>query len=386
MSKSAGTSTFGELSEKYYNNFSVHLIFDQYWENSTKGGERQQRGASVGLEVQIGGPATPVPKQWGKYIANPKNKVWLKLLNLTSFTLNTNFLSRYICCIWSFTIESICAIYFLHHVNLCDFLSAVLCRLGQDQLPPQKELVIGGGFRDGEKAVTVTRGQCREVQALWSNHEEADARMILHANHAARADRWLVIQLPDTHVLVLSVSHFRSLDCPELWFHTGVKDRHRFIPVHDIARALGEKMCSSLPGFHAITGCDSTSSLAGIGKKKAWDSFCGSADHPDSLSLFGEEQELNVTTAGKCEAYVCSLYTASKKTSTVDELRYLMFCQKKQKNEMLPPTSYCLLQHLKRSNYQALFCVEAFSWSDARSWITGGVMDGWGSENFLYHC
>ena len=41
------------------------------------------------------------------------------------------------------------------------------------------------------------------------------------------------------------------------------------------------------------------------------------------------------------------------KASTVDELRYFMFCQKKQKNDMLPPTSDCLLQHLKRSNYQA---------------------------------
>ena len=186
--------------------------------------------------------------------------------------------------------------------------------------------MIGGGFRDDEKAVTVTRGQCREVEALRSNHEEADTRMILHVNHAVRADRRLVIQSPDTDVLVLSVSHFRSLDFPELWFRTGMKDRHRLIPVHDIAHALGEKMCSSLPGFHAITGCDSTSSLAGIGKKKAWDSLCRSTDHQDSLSLLGEEQELDITTAGKCEAYVCSLYTASKKTSTADELRYLMFC------------------------------------------------------------
>lgn len=213
--------------------------------------------------------------------------------------------------------------------------------------------MIGGGFRDGEKAVTVTRGQCRVVQALTSNHEEADTRMILHANHAARADRRLVIHSPDTDVLVLSISHFRSLACPELWFRTGVKNRHRFIPVHDIAHALGEKLCSSLPGFHAITGCDSTSSLAGIGKKKAWDIFRRSIDHQDSLSLLGEEQELSLITANKCEAYVCSLYTTSRKASTADELRYLMFCQKKQKNEMLPPTSDCLLQHLKRSNYQA---------------------------------
>ena len=99
--------------------------------------------------------------------------------------------------------------------------------------------MIGGGFRDGDKAVTVTKGHCREVQALRSNHEEA----------------------------------------------------------------LREKTCSSLPGFHAITGCDSTSSLAGIGKKKAWDSFCRSTDHQDSLSFLGEEQGLNVTAAGKRKAY-----------------------------------------------------------------------------------
>ena len=88
MSKSAGTSTFGDLSEKHYNIFTaplfsnncvqVHVVFDQYWENSIKEGERERRGASVGLEVRIGGPTTPVPRQWGKYISNPKNKVRLR--------------------------------------------------------------------------------------------------------------------------------------------------------------------------------------------------------------------------------------------------------------------------------------------------------------------
>ena len=31
----------------------------------------------IGLEVKIGGPATPVSTQtWGKYMANPRNKVY----------------------------------------------------------------------------------------------------------------------------------------------------------------------------------------------------------------------------------------------------------------------------------------------------------------------
>ena len=111
-------------------------------------------------------------------------------------------------------------------------------------------------------------------------------------------------------------------------------------------------MCWPIRNYNN-TLCLIHSSLAGIWKKKAWNSLCRSCDHQDSLSLLGEEQELNVTTAAKCEAYVSSLYTASTKTGTADELRYLMFCQKKQKNEMLPPTSDCLLQHLKQANYQA---------------------------------
>ena len=86
----------------------------------------------------------------------------------------------------------------------------------------------------------------------------------------------------------------------------------------------------------------------GIGKKKAWDSYCHNADQQDGLALLGEEQELNVATAAMCEAFACSLYSSSKNTCITDELCYLVFCQKKQKNEMLPPMSDCLLHHLKR--------------------------------------
>jgi hypothetical protein len=58
--------------------------------------------------------------------------------------------------------------------------------------------------------------------------------------------------------------------------------------------------------------------------------------------------------ASKTEAFVCSLYPTTKRsTDNSDELRYLLFCQKqKRKNEALPPTSDSLKQHLKRACYQ----------------------------------
>ena len=80
----------------------------------------------------------------------------------------------------------------------------------------------------------------------------------------------IVLQSPDTDVLALSLSHFSDINCTEFWFKTGVKDRLRYVPVHEVMQELGGKMCRALLALHAITACDSTSALTGIGKKKGW--------------------------------------------------------------------------------------------------------------------
>ena len=87
------------------------------------------------LEVMIHGPSTPVPKQWRKFIPNPQNMK-----------------------------------------TLCDFLSLMFCELGKQRLPPGCTLVIGGGFKDGRRAVLVRHGHLEDVADLASNQEEADTR------------------------------------------------------------------------------------------------------------------------------------------------------------------------------------------------------------------
>ena len=142
--KSAGSSMFGELASQYFkvitaslaNYKEIHIVFDQYWDASIKAGERARRGSmSASLEVKIHGSSTPMPKQWEKFILNPKNKT-----------------------------------------NLCDFLSESFCYLRRQQLPPDKTLVISGGFNDGSRVVMVRSGNCEEVNDLESDHEEADTR------------------------------------------------------------------------------------------------------------------------------------------------------------------------------------------------------------------
>lgn len=183
MHKSSGARTFGELASRYFaiviaylsshTCTSVHLIFDQYRPTSIKSGDRTRRGFSDALEVRITGPNTPVPKQWFKYIQNPQNKI-----------------------------------------NLCDFLSSSLYKIGQERLMQEKRLIIAGVFTDGERVVEITRARPTEdIDAFKSNHEEVDTRMILHAAYAVRDSLTsaIVIQSPDTDVLVLCVSHFTGI-------------------------------------------------------------------------------------------------------------------------------------------------------------------------------
>ena len=206
---------------------------------------------------------------------------------------------------------------------------------------------------------------------------------MLHAKYAADNSQEcrIVLQSPDTDVLALSVAHYSVINCAEFWFKTGVKDRLRYVPVHAVSHELGEKMCCALLAFHAITACDSTSALAGIGKKKGWQLLSRSEQHQDSLYLLGAQPSLSDDIADKCEAFICDLYPSSRKMPrTADELRYVLFCQKKQKNELLPPTSDSLLQHLKRANYQAfvwrkaLTPIQDLPQPESNGWVRDGPL------------
>lgn len=200
----------------------------------------------------------------------------------------------------------------------------------------------------------VRKGHCEELGPLLSDHEEADTRLLLHAQHASHDYGRIVIHSPDTDVAVLCAAHFDSLQCTELWFRTGVKDKLRYIPVHTLTQELGQDVCRALPGFHALTGCDSTSALSGLGKKKGLTALLGNKENQSRLRLLGEDAEVNNSISEACEAFISSLYSPSSGAGkTTDEVRYWLFCQKGQRNERLPPTSDSLLQHTKRANYQA---------------------------------
>ena len=161
--------------------------------------------------------------------------------------------------------------------------------------------------------------------------------MVLHANNVSDEVQRVITQSPD--IDVLCVSHYDATGCNEMWFHTGVKNRSSFISVHSIAITLGPQMCKALPTFHPLTGCDSTSSLSGVGKKNTWKSISNTV-HQEGLAGVGQFFEVNNDTTKKTEAFICSLYIILNKTpADADDARHLTFCQIARTNMLLPPPS-----------------------------------------------
>ena len=200
MIKKGGAFTFGELADIHYSiiqslfrtdeTVRIDIVFDRYdVTDSIKSMERARRVTNdMGLEVKIHNPSTPLPRQWDKYICNPKNKT-----------------------------------------ALVTFMSNYLVDKARSSLQPGNILVIGVGLQNSDQAMCVRGGNASLIRRLTCNHEEADTRMLLHASHAAGMVSRVVIASPDTDVAVLGV-HFAKTIGSELWFKPGVKGSSQIHP------------------------------------------------------------------------------------------------------------------------------------------------------------
>lgn len=311
IGKPAGAQTFGDLSyifrmsinANFSNSARVDVVFDRYFAQSIKGGTRQTRaGKTRPIRRQIDSPNVKLPENWKNFIALDENKV-----NLSKF--------------------------------LCNELS---------DNPPDgdKEMVVGGGFDEIDK---VTSSSGRDVTNLHATHEEADTRIILHAKDACnKGFQRTIVVCQDTDVLVLLTSCVKDLS-KEVWMKTGKAKQPNYIAIHDIQ--LNDDIRNNLLAFHAISGCDTTSQFAGIGKKKAWKVFCENAD---LLHDIGVHQIPDARCIASAEAFVCKMYVPTTTEVSIHVLRCSMFRQPKMTIENLPPTKDALEQHIKRANYQTL--------------------------------
>ena len=134
--------------------------------------------------------------------------------------------------------------------------------------------------------------------------------MILHALMAdqvfesAQTAGHIIIQSPDTDVLVLTVHYFPKLkSTEELWIQTGVitstSDLRQYNAVHSICHSVSPTFSSILLAVHALKGCDLTSALFGIAKKSVFKAIYDHLDDFSDLLTLNSEDDASALQAAR---------------------------------------------------------------------------------------
>ena len=159
----------------------------------------------------------------------------------------------------------------------------------------------------------------------------------------------------DTDVVVLAVSLAHKLECDRLYIAFGTGKSFRYLDATYMALMLGNDRCTALPSFHALTGCDITSSFAGIRKRTAWSAWNAFDDMTPALCTLAQmptpadvRQLLPVI-----ERYIVLMYDRGSSDDSVNMARQTLFTQKGRDIDNVPPTQDALYQHLLRVGYQA---------------------------------
>ncbi|XP_028391978.1 uncharacterized protein LOC114516648 isoform X2 [Dendronephthya gigantea] len=304
-------SSFGELAEQlfsrminlaiYHKSSRVDFVVDRYPDVSIKNLERNKR-ASGGLAViNIYGAEQKLPTQWSKFLKHGRNKEDLVRFLFEQWSTYASFM-------FSGIVVYVC------HDDKCHRL------------------------KPGIEGAPLT---IREIATLSCDHEEADTRMLLHANHASQSYGNILIKSPDTDVFIIMLYFCHILQC-ELFFETGVNEKTRIINVRCVQQQIGEKEGKALVGFHAYTGCDSTSSFYGRSKISTWKLVSNDETALDTLARLGDDFTVDEGIQKNLESLTCMLYGA-KETESVNEARYNLFRMGKFSDESLPPNEDCLL-------------------------------------------
>ena len=137
-------------------------------------------------------------------------------------------------------------------------------------------------------------------------HEEADTRMILHAQHAGGT---LVIHSNDTDVQILLLSHIQALG--KCYIKKGRSTKTRIIELSIVADSLFKQLSpgiseqdflKALIGVHALTECDTVSAFSGKGKCKAIQLLLKNESYVKEMVALGETWSVSDTTFKAAEA------------------------------------------------------------------------------------
>ena len=226
---------------------------------------------------------------------------------------------------------------------------------------------VAGIIWPPDKSVYITSGQYVESMnssrpMLACNHEEADTRIVVHVMHALEQGmKSVLVRTVDTDVIVILVGVCAMLatiqPSADIWVAFGTGKNYTLYSIVHICASLGHHKSQALPVFHAFTGCDTTSSFRGKGKKSAWNAWqaCDEVTETFMHLACNPFVVFNVDSHHfqMLERLAVLMYDKTSQHISVNEVRRESFCLKSPPMDRMPPTQDALLQHSQRAIYQA---------------------------------
>ena len=201
----------------------------------------------------------------------------------------------------------------------------------------------------------ITKQNSVPVPELQSSQKEADTRLLLHASHAAESGyENIIISADDTDVYVIALGASSSISA-KIFLKHAKKNRIQFIDLLKVRDSLGAAVADALVGMHVFTGCDTVSAFAGRGKINAFKQLKSNDRYQAAYGEFGGSVTVSPELFSLLQEITCTLYQTSTPITSVNTLRYQLFCTKRGECESsgLPPCQDSLWMHVQRANYQA---------------------------------
>ena len=206
-------------------------------------------------------------------------------------------------------------------------------------------------------------------------HAVGDADLLIcqtAVDSASRSPTTLIGE--DTDLLVLLCFHANP-NSFDLYFRSEAKQtskKPRTWNIKVVKQALGQDTCYLLPFLHALTGCDTTSRLFGIGKGLALKKPKSNEDFKKQGEVFSRESDRDEIFSAGQKALSC-LYGGSINES-LDELRYRRFREKVSTKtsavqvHTLPPTAAAARYHSARVYLQVQQWMDKGSHLNPEEW------------------
>lgn len=133
----------------------------------------------------------------------------------------------------------------------------------------------------------------------------------------------------DTDLLVLLCLH-EDVKSQPLFFKSEkkqtAKKNHKVWHINRLKSVMGPELCLLLPFVHAVSGCDTTSRLYGVGKGAALPKLRSDSAFKEAAYVFIRQSSLEeIVAAG--EKCLCCLY-GGRPNERLDVLCYRRFCEK----------------------------------------------------------